>query len=48
MELVSEFITAQARLSLIVEENNLHQLAVISEHFEKLSQQLRDNALVLD
>ena len=44
MNLVSELITAQSRLDLIASKLNHPDLEVVTENFEKLSRQLRDNA----
>lgn len=44
MNLVSELVTTQARLSLFAEENNIPGLMPISENVQKLSRQLRDTA----
>ncbi len=44
MNLVSELVTTQARLSLFSEQNNIPGLAAIAENVQKLSRQLRDNA----
>lgn len=44
MNLVSELITAQSRLELIASKLNHPDLEGITESFEKLSRQLRDNA----
>lgn len=44
MNLVSELVTTQARLTLFAEENDLPGLTVISENVQKLSRQLRDIA----
>lgn len=44
MNLVSELITAQSRLELIASKLNHPDLEVVTENFEKLSRQLRDNA----
>ncbi len=44
MNLVSELVTTQARLTLFAEENSLPGLSVISENVQKLSRQLRDIA----
>lgn len=44
MNLVSELITAQSRLELIASKLNHPDLEIITENFEKLSRQLRDNA----
>ncbi len=43
MNLVSELVTTQARLSNISEGSNLPGLSTVSEIVEKLSRQLRDN-----
>lgn len=42
MNLVSELITAQSQLDLLAERNK--EVEPISEHFSKLTRQLRDNA----
>ncbi len=44
MNLVSELVTTQARLSLYAEESGKTELLAISENVQKLSRQLRDNA----
>jgi two-component system chemotaxis sensor kinase CheA len=44
MNLVSELVTTQARLSLFAEQNNIAELTGISENVQKLSRQLRDTA----
>ena len=44
MNLVSELVTTQARLSLFAEENSVPGLMPISENVQKLSRQLRDIA----
>lgn len=44
MNLVSELVTTQARLTLFSEETNLPGLSVIAENVQKLSRQLRDIA----
>lgn len=44
MNLVSELVTTQARLSLYAEEQNAPGLTAISENVQKLSRQLRDIA----
>lgn len=44
MNLVSELITVQARLSLYAETNPSSELTNIAENIQKLSRQLRDNA----
>jgi len=44
MNLVSELVTTQARLSLFAEENNIPGLGPIVENVQKLSRQLRDIA----
>lgn len=43
MNLVSELVTTQARLSNISEENSLPGLSAVAETVQKLSRQLRDN-----
>lgn len=43
MNLVSELVTMQARLSLFAERNNDFELDAIVESMEKISRQLRDN-----
>lgn len=44
MNLVSEFVTTQARLSLYAEQTADSELMSIAENVQKLSRQLRDNA----
>jgi two-component system, chemotaxis family, sensor kinase CheA len=44
MNLVSELVTTQARLSLFAEQNNISGLTGIAENVQKLSRQLRDTA----
>ena len=44
MNLVSELVTTQARLSLFAEQNNITELTSIAENVQKLSRQLRDTA----
>ncbi|HKK63240.1 MAG TPA: chemotaxis protein CheA [Bacteroidales bacterium] len=44
MNLVSELVTTQARLSLYAEQSDDPELATIAENVQKLSRQLRDNA----
>jgi len=44
MNLVSEMVTVQARMSLLAEKSNNPELINISETMQKLSKQLRDNA----
>ncbi|HRW63455.1 MAG TPA: chemotaxis protein CheA [Bacteroidales bacterium] len=44
MNLVSELVTTQARLSLFAEESSNPELVAIAENVQKLSRQLRDNA----
>jgi two-component system chemotaxis sensor kinase CheA len=44
MNLVSELVTTQARLSLYAEQSGQPDLAAIAENVQKLSRQLRDNA----
>lgn len=43
MNLVSELVTTQARLSLFAEQSTLPELNAIAENVEKISRQLRDN-----
>ncbi|MDJ1493871.1 chemotaxis protein CheA [Cytophagaceae bacterium DM2B3-1] len=45
MNVVSELITMQARLTLLAEKNNSTELTAIAENFDKLLRQLRDNSL---
>lgn len=44
MNLVSELVTTQARLSLFAEQNGIAGLLPIAENVQKLSRQLRDTA----
>lgn len=44
MNLVSELVTTQARLSLFAEQDDRPELTNIAENVQKLSRQLRDNA----
>lgn len=44
MNLVSELVTSQARLSLLAEQHGLVELASVSENMEKITRRLRDNA----
>ncbi|MEE4197896.1 MAG: chemotaxis protein CheA [Bacteroidales bacterium] len=44
MNLVSELVTTQARLSLYAEQTGDSELMTIAENVQKLSRQLRDNA----
>ncbi len=44
MNLISEMVTLQARLSLYAQESKDTELSVISENLEKVSRLLRDNA----
>ena len=44
MNLVSELVTTQARLTLFAEQNATPGLQAIAENVQKLSRQLRDNA----
>jgi two-component system chemotaxis sensor kinase CheA len=43
MNLVSELVTTQARLSLFSEQNSIPELVAIAENVEKISRQLRDS-----
>jgi two-component system, chemotaxis family, sensor kinase CheA len=47
MNLVSELVTSQARLSLLTEQHGLPDLTVVSETMEKLTRRLRDNAFTI-
>lgn len=44
INLVSELVTTQARLSLYAEKSGQNELLAISENVEKISRRLRDNA----
>jgi two-component system, chemotaxis family, sensor kinase CheA len=44
MNLVSELVTTQARLSLFAENAGMAELSAIAENIQKLSRELRDNA----
>jgi len=44
MNLVSELVTTQARLSLHAEQSEDNEMAAIAENVQKLTRQLRDNA----
>lgn len=44
MNLVSELVTTQARLSLYATQNETPELVAIAENIQKLSRELRDNA----
>ena len=44
MNLVSELVTTQARLSLIADQDGRSELRAIAENVQKLTRQLRDNA----
>ena len=44
MNLVSELVTTQARLSLYAEQSDDSELLTVAENVQKLSRQLRDNA----
>ena len=47
MNLVSELVTTQARLSLFAEQDGKAELLAIAENVQKLTRQLRDNAFDL-
>ncbi|HEY9048049.1 MAG TPA: chemotaxis protein CheA [Ohtaekwangia sp.] len=47
MNLVSELVTTQARLSLFSGENDSTELSNISENIEKITRRLRDNAFTM-
>lgn len=44
MNLISEMVTLQARISLISNESENSELAIVSENLEKVSRRLRDTA----
>ncbi len=44
MNLVSELVTTQARLSLVAEQNASPELLMVAENIEKISRRLRDNS----
>lgn len=47
MNLVSELVTSQARLTLIAEKNSIADLVNLSENMEKITRRLRDNAFTI-
>jgi two-component system chemotaxis sensor kinase CheA len=47
MNLVSELVTTQARLSLFSNNNSSNELSAISENIEKITRRLRDNAFTM-
>jgi two-component system, chemotaxis family, sensor kinase CheA len=47
MNLVSELVTTQARLSLFANMNSTGELSGISENIEKITRRLRDNAFTM-
>jgi two-component system, chemotaxis family, sensor kinase CheA len=47
MNLVSELVTTQARLSLFANDNDSNELSGISENIEKITRRLRDNAFTM-
>lgn len=47
MNLVSELVTTQARLSLFANNNSSNELSGISENIEKITRRLRDNAFTM-
>jgi two-component system chemotaxis sensor kinase CheA len=47
MNLVSELVTTQARLSLFSNQNASPELSAISENIEKITRRLRDNAFTM-
>jgi two-component system chemotaxis sensor kinase CheA len=47
MNLVSELVTTQARLSLFANSNSSNELSAISENIEKITRRLRDNAFTM-
>jgi two-component system chemotaxis sensor kinase CheA len=44
MNLISELVTSQARLSLLAQQNQIPELSNLSENMEKITRRLRDNA----
>ncbi|HYC87442.1 MAG TPA: chemotaxis protein CheA [Chryseosolibacter sp.] len=44
MNLISELVTAQARLTLLARQNNIPEFSNLSENMEKITKQLRDTA----
>jgi two-component system chemotaxis sensor kinase CheA len=44
MNLISELVTSQARLSLLAQQNQIPELSNLSENMEKITKRLRDNA----
>jgi two-component system chemotaxis sensor kinase CheA len=44
MNLVSELVTSQARLSLLAEQHRIAELTNVSENMDKITRRLRDNA----
>lgn len=47
MNLVSELVTSQARLTLLAESHNIADLVNLSENMEKITRRLRDNAFTI-
>jgi two-component system chemotaxis sensor kinase CheA len=47
MNLVSELVTTQARLSLFSNSNSSNELSAITENIEKITRRLRDNAFTM-
>jgi two-component system chemotaxis sensor kinase CheA len=47
MNLVSELVTTQARLSLYSNSNSSGELSIITENIEKITRRLRDNAFTM-
>lgn len=45
MNLVSELVTAQATLKLLIDETSPHELQELSENIENITYRIRDNAL---
>jgi two-component system, chemotaxis family, sensor kinase CheA len=44
MNLISELVTSQARLTLLAQQNNIPEFSNLSESMEKITKRLRDNA----
>jgi two-component system chemotaxis sensor kinase CheA len=44
MNLISELVTSQARLTLLAQQNDIPEFSNLSENMEKITKRLRDNA----
>jgi two-component system chemotaxis sensor kinase CheA len=44
MNLISELVTSQARLTLLTQQQGFRELIDLSENMEKIARRLRDNA----